>query len=301
MHVFVVPASPKTGQATIRALLHDASRPSVTGVYRDLGKVPAEFRDHPQFTAVEGDVADVGTLRLAGADAVVTITPPLYSDAEPLARAREMAANVKFAVGRTSGSVRRLVYVSSVGAGLEHGTGEIKTNYEAEQALAGVAPEVVFVRCAYFMENWSAALETLKAEPPFFHSVVCPEDFEIPMVSVRDVGQTCAAQALGAGSPLRCNPHVFDLQGPRSYSTRDVQRAFEAATGRRRVEIRMVEHGQLEGFFAQVFREPMASMFAEMTRSFLPGGIMAADAYEGTDVQRGTETLEKIVREMLAG
>ncbi|TQN73786.1 hypothetical protein CSHISOI_01638, partial [Colletotrichum shisoi] len=288
MHVFVVPASPKTGQATMRALLHDASRPSATGVYRGLGKVPAEFRDHPQFTAVVGDVADVRTLRLAGADAVVTITPPLYSDAEPLARAREMAANVKFAVGRTGGSVRRLVYVSSVGAGLEHGTGEIKTNYEAEQALAGAAPEVVFVRCAYFMENWSAALETLKAEPPFFHSVVCPEDFEIPM-------------ALGAGSPLRCNPHVFDLQGPRSYSTRDVQRAFEAAAaGRRRVEIRMVEDGQLEGFFAQVFREPMAGMFAEMTRSFLPGGIMAADAYEGTDVQRGAETLENVVRGMLA-
>ncbi|GKT56262.1 HET domain-containing protein [Colletotrichum tofieldiae] len=183
MHVFVVPASPKTGQATIRALLDDASQPYVTGVYRDLERVPAEFRDHARFTAIKGDVANVGTLKFAGADAIVTITPPLYSEANPIARAREMAANVKYAIGQAGDSVRRLVYVSSVGAHLEHGTGEIKTNYEAEQVLIGAAPEVVFVRCAYFMENWATALGTLKAEPPFFYSAVCPDDFHIPMAS----------------------------------------------------------------------------------------------------------------------
>ncbi|KZL83190.1 hypothetical protein CI238_04543 [Colletotrichum incanum] len=299
MHVFVVPASPKTGQATIRALLDDASHPSVTGVYRDLERVPVDFRDNARFTAIKGDVANVGTLKFAGADAIVTITPPLFSESKPIARAREMAANVKYAIGRAGDSVRRLVYVSSVGAHLEHGTGEIKTNYEAEQALTGAAPEVVFVRCAYFMENWATALETLKAEPPFFYSAVCPEDFHIPMVSVRDIGRTCAAQVLGAGSPLRYNPYIFDLQGPQWYSPRDVQRAFEAVMGKQ-VELRVVEDEQLEGFFAQAFKEPMAGMFVEMTRSFLPGGIMAADTYEGFKVHRMTDTLEEVVRGLLA-
>ncbi|KAK1596585.1 uncharacterized protein LY79DRAFT_577166 [Colletotrichum navitas] len=129
-----------------------------------------------------GDVANVGTLKLAGADAVVTITPPFYSESEPTARAREMAANVKYAIGRAVGTVQRVVYVSSAGAHLEHGTGVVKTKYEAEQVLTGAAPEVVFVRRAYFMKNWKAALETLKAESSFFYSVLCPEDLKIPMI-----------------------------------------------------------------------------------------------------------------------
>ncbi|KAK2016345.1 NAD(P)-binding protein [Colletotrichum eremochloae] len=299
MNVFVVPASTKTGKATIRALLDDASHPYVTGVYRDLGRLPDEFRDHPRFTANKGDAANVGTLNFAGADAVVTITPPLYSESKPIARAREMAANVKYAIGRAGGTVQRVVYVSSAGAHLEHGTGEIKTNYEAEQALTGAAPEVVFVRCAYFMENWIAALETLKAESPFFYSVLCPEDLKIPMVSVRDIGRTCAAQALGLGSPLPHNPHAFDLQGPRPYSARDVQGAFEAALGKE-IEMKVVRDDQLEGFFAQTFREPMAGMFVEMTRSFLPGGIMAVDTYGRFKVRRGTDTLEEVVKGLLA-
>ncbi|KAK6844216.1 hypothetical protein PG995_014326 [Apiospora arundinis] len=205
MHIVVVPASPKTGQATIRALLDDPSEPTVTGVYRDVRRVPVEFKEHPRFRAVQGDVADAQSLLdlsdsvFGNADAVATITPPLHAEANPIAKAGELAANLKKAIiGK--GRVKRLVYVSSVGAQLENGTGEIRTNYTAEQALIGAAPEVVLVRCAYFMENWAMALETLEAEPPFFYSVMCPADYKIPMVSVRDIGKTCAAQLLAAGS-----------------------------------------------------------------------------------------------------
>lgn len=122
MQIVVVPASPKTGQATIWALLDDPSEPAVTGVYRDPRKAPTDFTAHPRFRAVKGDVADVGSLDFSGADAVVTITPPQYSESKPTTRAREMAANVKYAIGRASDSVKRVVYVSSVGAQLEHGT-----------------------------------------------------------------------------------------------------------------------------------------------------------------------------------
>ena len=125
MHIVVVPASPKTGQATIRALLDDPSAPTVTGVYRDVRRAPDEFKGHPRFKAVEGDIADAQSLAsiesvFAGADAVATITPPLHAESDPVPRAGELAANVKNAIGQ--GSVKRLVYVSSVGAQLEHGT-----------------------------------------------------------------------------------------------------------------------------------------------------------------------------------
>lgn len=41
------------------------------------------------------------------------------------------------------------------------------------------------MRCAYFMENWAAALETAKSEKRYFHSVISPADYKIPMVSER--------------------------------------------------------------------------------------------------------------------
>ncbi|KAL0940315.1 NmrA family protein [Colletotrichum truncatum] len=300
MQIVVVPASSKTGQSTIRALLDAASEPIITGVYRDPAKAPSDFKEQPRFRAVKGDVADVGSLSFAGADVVVTITPPQFSESRPISRAREMAANVKYAIGRAGDSVKRLVYVSSIGAQFEHGTGELRTNYEAEQALVGAAPEVVFIRCAYFMENWATALETVKTESPFFYSVICPADYKIPMVAVSDIGKACAAQALAAGSALRKSPYIFELHGPDAYSTNDVKKAFEESIGKT-VEVKLVEDDQLEEFFAQAFQPPMSGLFVEMTRSFLPGGIAAAEVAEGSGVQRGEESLNEAIGKMLKG
>jgi hypothetical protein len=61
--------------------------------------------------------------------------------------------------------------------------GEIKTNHEAEKVFEGAAPEVVFVRPGYFMENWAIAMETLVGDDLFFYTTVTPLDFKMPMVS----------------------------------------------------------------------------------------------------------------------
>lgn len=123
MRIVIAPASPRTGRATIEALLRDAPSTSVVvGVYRDLSKVPAAFSSNPRFEAVQGDVADAETLNLGKADVVVTISPPNYSgNPDPITAARTNATNVAQAVAK-SGTVKRVVYVSSMGAEHEHGT-----------------------------------------------------------------------------------------------------------------------------------------------------------------------------------
>jgi uncharacterized protein YbjT (DUF2867 family) len=121
MQITVVPASPRTGQAAIRALLADASNPTVKGYYRDLAKVPAEFTSNPRFEAVQGNVEDAATLDFAGSDAVFNITPPLYEDQDIVAHARLVSENVKAAVKKAD-SVQRLVLLSSMGAQYDHGT-----------------------------------------------------------------------------------------------------------------------------------------------------------------------------------
>ncbi len=60
--------------------------------------------------------------------------------------------------------------------------GEILSNHAAEAILKDAAAEVVFVRCAYFMENWAMNVETIK-KAGFFFTTLTPLDYALPMVS----------------------------------------------------------------------------------------------------------------------
>lgn len=174
--------------------------------------------------------------------------------------------------------------------------GEIKTNNIAERVFATTnVPEIIFIRCAYFMENWTVALDTLRGPEPFFFSTVTPLEWKIPMVAVGDVGAVIAAQALKReSSPKR--PYVFELHGPRMYSPLDVQVAFSDALGTR-VAVRPVARGDLDGFYKQVFPEDVVPEWVEMATSFLPGGVMKpGDVEEGTGVVNGKTELGDAVK-----
>jgi len=122
MRIAVVPASPRTGKATIEALLQDPSAPQVVAVYRDTSKVPSEFKSNPRFEAVQGDVGDASSLNLEGVDVVVAISPPIYGgNPDPIIAARANALSVSRAIKKSS-TVKKVVYLSSWGAEHEHGT-----------------------------------------------------------------------------------------------------------------------------------------------------------------------------------
>jgi uncharacterized protein YbjT (DUF2867 family) len=122
MRIAVVPASPRTGKATIEALLQDPSSPKVVGMYRDTTKVPAEFKSNTRFEAVQGDVGNAKSLNLEGVDVVVAISPPMYGgNPDPITAARSNALSVSEAIKKSS-SVKKVVYLSSWGADHEHGT-----------------------------------------------------------------------------------------------------------------------------------------------------------------------------------
>lgn len=122
MKVTVIPASTKTGHAAIESLLASKSPElSVLGIYRDLNKVPEKLKTKSQFEARHGDVATEPSLDFAGSDVVVAITPPLmFTSDDPIPGAKSLANNVKEAISRSS-TVRRVVYISSMGAQYEKG------------------------------------------------------------------------------------------------------------------------------------------------------------------------------------
>ncbi|KAK3290484.1 uncharacterized protein B0H64DRAFT_59445 [Chaetomium fimeti] len=295
MHITVVPASPKTAQAAIRVLLADPSHPTVRGYYRDLAKVPAEFKAHACFEAVQGDVDDGATLDFSDSDAVFHITPPFFGNSSPVEHARRVSENVKAATKKAS--VQRLVLVSSMGAQYDHGTGEILSNHEAEVVLGDAAPEVVFVRCGFFMENWGMGLETLAAG--FLHTTLTPLDHPLQMIAVKDIGATCAAEVLATGTPLPgSSPYAFDLQGPRPYTSADVHKIFEEVTGKS-IELRLVEKEALDDFYAAVFPPVVAAYYAEMNKSYLPGAILHVDPQPTGATKYGTTELREVVEQLV--
>jgi putative NADH-flavin reductase len=118
MQITVVPASTKTGAATISSLLGKPVQ--IRGIYRNLSKVPAEFSTQAHFCAVEGDVSDVTSLDLTGSDAVLAITPPAYSGYDLVEHAERVSLNIKSAIER-AGTVKKLVLLSSGGAEFSEG------------------------------------------------------------------------------------------------------------------------------------------------------------------------------------
>ncbi|OAQ75218.1 nucleoside-diphosphate-sugar epimerase [Purpureocillium lilacinum] len=276
MHVTIAPASTRTAAAVIRSLLAEApDTVDIHALYRNLARVPKEFADKPNFHALQGDVSDPTTLDFTGSDAVLAITPPTFEGGDIVKQAEILSKNIKDAI-EAAGSVKRLVLLSSVGAQLREGVGEIKTNNAAERVLATTnVPSITFVRCAYFMENWTMGMDTLKAPEPFFFSTITPLDWKVPMVAVADIGSTLAAELLKE-EPAPSKPHIYELHGPRRYTPLDVQAAFSKAVGKQ-VAVKPVEKSELHGFYSQVFPPEIVGEWVEMSTSFLEGGVMAAD------------------------
>ncbi|KAI9172624.1 putative nucleoside-diphosphate-sugar epimerase [Paramyrothecium foliicola] len=301
MQIVVAPASTRTAAAAIQALLDRASADTtIKAYYRDLGRVPAEFRKHKALSPVQGDVSDPSTLDFAGADAVLAVTPPTFTgDME--AHALAVSHNVTEAAEK-AGTVKKLVLLSSMGAELSSGVGEIKTNHIAERIFSkSHVPEIIFVRCAYFMENWTRNIDTLKGPEPFIISTVTPLDWKLPMVAVNDIGYALANELLKK-SPSPAKPYVFELHGPQMYSPTDVHEAFCKALGRP-VAVKPIQQDELHGFYSQIFPAESVDNWVEMTKSFLPGGVMAVDGikWEERDVHRGDTDLATTVKRALSG
>ncbi|KAJ4246542.1 hypothetical protein NW762_013483 [Fusarium torreyae] len=295
MQITIAPASMRTSTAAIRSLISQDKSIKIKALYRDLKKVPHEFNSLDNFTAVQGDVCDVSTLDFSGSDAVLACLPPAYDGRDIIVHAQTVSDNIRDATEK-AGSVKRLVLLSSVGAEFAEGVGELKTNHISEEVLKATnIPEITIARCAYFMENWTMSVETLKGPDPFFFSTITPLDFRIAMVAAKDIGQSLATELIREWTPPT-KPYIYELHGPQPYSPLDVQQAFSQALNKH-VEVRAVEKDELPKFYGQIFAPQIVDEWVEMTLSFLPGGIAEKDPDKpsGVDVINGKTTLGEAI------
>ncbi|KAF9771824.1 hypothetical protein IL306_010509 [Fusarium sp. DS 682] len=292
-HITVVPASTKVGKETIRLLLASPEKPTIRGIYRDTSKAPDEYVNNPNFSAVKGDVATGESLDFSSSDAILYVPPPTYENIDQSDWAIQTANNVKSSL--QNAGVKGLVLLSGLGSQNDHGIGLVRLNHHTDRILKDSVPEVTILQSTHFQEEFAYMFQMPLGDPPTISSWIAPGDFKVPIVSIRDVGATCAKHLLNRfeGS----SSQVLKVFGPRPYSSSDLRDMFEETTGTK-VELGLAQGEDLKAFFRHLFPEHCIPDFMEMIESSLPGGLIAKEYEVDETTVTGKVDMMDIFREL---
>lgn len=279
-------ASGRTGRVVADTLL--SQRKEVRLVARDIARVePLRSRGAEVTVASLDDGRALGRA-LDGATGFYALLPEDPSVADFHGHRRRIVDAMAAAVVRSR--VPHVVFLSAPAAMLPDGNGPAKDLHHAEQTLRAATPKVTIIRSSYFLDNVLEAACPARHEgtyPSFFPSA----DIAFPTVATRDVGRF-AARMLVEPPP---KSEIVDLVGP-TYSVRDMAKRLGDALGRqvRVVDIPAAEHVEVltqKAGLPRSFAEALAEMFA----CFASGQISP----QGDRVERGTTTLDEVLREGL--
>jgi uncharacterized protein YbjT (DUF2867 family) len=278
----------RTGAAAADALLRSGH--PVRVVVRD----PAKGRPWAERGA-EVAVADLTDLTsmtkaLSQVQGAYVVSPQHYNREDLFERADLIADTTARAA--VAADVPRLVALSSVGADRESGTGWIRMNRMFEQRLGETGVSTIFLRAAYFMENWMPMVgqAVRSGTLPTF---LAPPQRPLPMVATVDVGSTAAALL----QEKRTGTCIVTLMGPKDYAPNDVA-AIISATLQKPVDVAVLPETEWPEALADAhFSRAALAGFAEMTRGLNCSHIdIKSDptAVEWT----GTTTLERVIVEL---
>ena len=145
-------------------------------------------------TAAIGSLDDLTFLAdtLTGADVLYAMVPPDMRNPDLIAFYRQVGQNYARAVRESK--VPRVIFLSSWGAELDHGTGNILGSHYVEEELSKLADtDVTFVRPTSFYYNFMGFIATIRATGKIMANYGGPKP--IPLVSPRDIAAAIAEEA----------------------------------------------------------------------------------------------------------
>jgi uncharacterized protein YbjT (DUF2867 family) len=236
------------------------------------------------------DLTDTAALGLAvrGAEGVFFLSPPDMSPKDFITERKQLTQRQIDAIAAEK--PRHVVLLSSIGAQLASGTGPIVSVHHAEQQLRASGLASTFVRAAYFVENWAAALPAAKGDgvlPSFIAA-----DQRVPMVSTADIGKTVAQALLDGPRGTR----VIELSGPSDLSPNDVAATLSRILGKPIQVIEAPLDAVVPTFMSFGASPNIAGLYREMYELVASGRFVPE---QGEHV-RGTTALEATLRALLA-
>jgi uncharacterized protein YbjT (DUF2867 family) len=273
MLVTVMGATGKTGKAVSERLL--AAGVQVRALGRSADKLAALQRAGAQPVAADaGKAADL-TAAFRGADAVYALVPPNLTTPDVLAYYEQVNGALATAVAESG--VKRVVYLSSIGAEQPAGTGPVVGLHRGEQKLRALPGlDLLLLRPGYFYENHFGAIGLIKSQG--VNGGATNPDAPITMIASRDIGEI-AAKALVAKDFSGVT--VRDLFGPRDLTMSECTRILGSKIGKPALPfVQFPDDGVIAGLKSAGFSESISRGFVEMSHA-LSRGLMKATQTRG--------------------
>jgi uncharacterized protein YbjT (DUF2867 family) len=287
MLITVMGATGKTGRAVTETLL--AAGVQVRALGRSAGTLAPLAKAGAQ--PVVADATKSGELAAAfrGADAIYAMVPPDVATPDVLAYYDRVNGAIASAI--TESGVKRVVYLSSLGADLPAGTGPIVGLHRGEEKLKGLPGlELLLLRPGYFYENHLGSLGLIKSQG--INGGAMRADVPIVQIEAHDIG-VIAGRALAArdfkGTSVR------ELFGPRDLTMTEATKILGAQIGKPDLNyVQFPDEGVVGALTGAGFSPSIARSFVEMARAFNEGKVKTSQPR--TPANTGTTTFESFAQ-----
>ena len=273
----------------------------VTGSTSDTSRVVAEklLSAGHQVTAISRaagiSVDDQAALTEAfkGADGAYIMIP--FDMKAPDLHRREMEVGANLAEALEKNKVRRVVLLSGSSAHLKKGT-SLGAALMEDRLDALNIPELVHLRCCWFMENFFKGLAFVQQAASGVFSSGFRGDVATPMIATGDIGQIAANILLE--EPF-VQPRVRELLGPRDYTMKEATQILGAAIGKPDlVYVQSSYEDAMKGMTAAGVSPSFAEAVTETARSFNQLQRWALEERSGQNTT--PTTLESFAKEALS-
>lgn len=254
MHI-ILGATCHVGSATATTLLEAGQ--DVTVVTRDRSKSKAWIERGAKVAVA--DIRNPAELRavLRSGKRALLLNPPAAPHTDTDAVERATVQNILEALGGSG--LEKVVAQSTYGAQPGEQLGDLNTLFELETGLQAQPVPFAIIREAYYFSNWDALLQLALKSGKL--PTMLPADLKIPMVAPDDLGRV-AAQLLM--QPVNATGTIH-VEGPQTYSPRDVASAFSQALDRT-VEVAVTPREEWEESFKKLgFSDAAAYSYTRMT------------------------------------
>ncbi len=272
----------KVGGALARQLL--AAGQPVRAVVRDAGKGRSWAEKGCEVALAEMDDTAALAAAFQGADGVFILPPSEFDPVPGFPEARAVIAAVRAAF--ETARPGKIVCLSTVGAqALQPNLLTQRTLLE--QALRELTIPVVFLRPAWFMENFAWDVASAR-DGGVIASFLQPLDKPVPMIATADVGRVAAELIQARWTGCR----VVELEAARRITPNDVAAAFAGILGRpvRAEAVPRETWGSL--FKAQGMKDPIPRI--QMLDGFNEGWIEFEHGESAS--MKGKVALETVLR-----
>ncbi len=242
-----------------------------------------------------GDALDTDFLSKAfsGSEAVFVMIPPNYEAEDFFQFQYDVSRSTVNAIS-VSG-VKKVVFLSSVGAELPDNNGPIKGLHSAEKMLNDLSDvDVMHLRAAFFMENLFTYIPIIKSKG--INGGPYKKDAKIAMVATKDIGDVVSRMLINS---TFTGKNVNYLLGERDVSFGEFTHIFGSKIGMADLQYIETSYDDAKNGMLQTgMREDHADIFIEMIRSLNDGLIKPLEERNESNT---TETSIEEFSEMLVG